>query len=141
MVRVEGDAVVFGLNSAPTRDRAEQSRAEVEAMLADHFGRPVPLRLVDDEAGAGASARSSRPQRPSGGFDALAPSAGPQAVATSGAAGGAADGLLPPQDDAFGDDEDTTIDVHALEDADVATSGLDRLVRAFPGAVVEEESR
>ena len=60
VVRVDGDAVVFALNSAPTRDRAEQSRAEVEALLAEHFGRPVPLRLVDDEAGAGASARSPR---------------------------------------------------------------------------------
>ena len=136
--RVDGDAVVFALNSAPTRDRAEQSRAEVEALLAEHFGRPVPLRLVDDEAGAGASARSPRAQRPSGGFDALAPSARPEAVATSGAVGGAADGQSSPHDD--DDDEDTTIDVHALEDADVATSGLDRLVQAFPGAVVEEES-
>ena len=43
-------AAVYGLPNAIHRDRCEERRPEVEAALARHFGRPVPLRLVVDEA-------------------------------------------------------------------------------------------
>ncbi len=51
-VAVEDGAAVLALDNAPTRDRADQYRGEVEALLAAHFGTPVPLRLVtEQEAG------------------------------------------------------------------------------------------
>jgi DNA polymerase-3 subunit gamma/tau len=45
---VEGGAAVYALPNAMHRDRCEEVRPEVEAVLAAHFGRPVPLRLVVD---------------------------------------------------------------------------------------------
>jgi DNA polymerase-3 subunit gamma/tau len=47
-VSVEGDAALFALPNAMHRDRCEEVRADVEAALAAHFGKPVPLRLVVD---------------------------------------------------------------------------------------------
>jgi len=43
---------VLALPTAPHRQKCEERRKEVEAALATHFGRPVPLRLVveGDEA-------------------------------------------------------------------------------------------
>src|SRR5690606_23664514 len=38
----------FALPNAIHRDRCDELRPEVEAALAAHFGRPVPLRLVVD---------------------------------------------------------------------------------------------
>jgi len=34
------------------------------------------------------------------------------------------------------DDESSIIDVHDLEDADVAATGVEKLTKAFPGAVL-----
>jgi DNA polymerase-3 subunit gamma/tau len=45
----DGD-VVFALPNAIHRDRCEEVRAEVETALANHFGLPVRLRLVVDDA-------------------------------------------------------------------------------------------
>ena len=43
---------VFALPTAPHRAKCEERRHEVEAVLAAHFGRPVPLQLVvDGESG------------------------------------------------------------------------------------------
>jgi hypothetical protein len=50
--RVVGEAdgrMAFAVANDPHRNRAEPYRAEVEAVLAAHFGRPVPLTLVLDE--------------------------------------------------------------------------------------------
>jgi DNA polymerase-3 subunit gamma/tau len=41
--------MAFAVANDPHRKRAEPYRAEVEATLAAHFGRPVPLTLVLDE--------------------------------------------------------------------------------------------
>lgn len=58
-VSVAGDHAVFAVENAPTRDRAERYRAEVESLLSQEFAVAVPLRLViegdespasDDEA-------------------------------------------------------------------------------------------
>jgi len=48
-VSADVDAAVFALPNAVHRDRCEERRADVEAALAAHFGRPVPLRLVVEE--------------------------------------------------------------------------------------------
>jgi DNA polymerase III subunit gamma/tau len=55
-VASEGDRATFALPNAIHRDRCEEVRADVEAALAAHFGRPVPLRLItEDPPGAGGS--------------------------------------------------------------------------------------
>ena len=106
-VSVDDGAAVFALANAPTRDRAERVRVEVEAALAAQFGRPVPLRLVDESAVGSSSAR---------------PSVTPAA----------------PVEDAV--PEESAIDPGELVDAtDVVTSGVEKLARAFPGAVVIDE--
>ena len=95
---------VFAFGNAPTRERAERVRPEVEAALAGHFGRPIPLRLVDDESG---------PSQPK---------VDPVVVA--------------PEEH----EPEESIDLAELSDADdVATTGVDKLVQAFPGAVVIDE--
>ncbi len=45
---VEGEQAVFALPNEVHRQKCAQKQAEVEAALAAHFGRPVPLRLVVD---------------------------------------------------------------------------------------------
>jgi DNA polymerase-3 subunit gamma/tau len=58
-VAVEDGAAVFGLPNAVHRDRCEECRTDVEAALAAHFGRPVPLRLVVDTGPVAPPADSS----------------------------------------------------------------------------------
>jgi hypothetical protein len=45
-VGVDGVAATFALPNSVHRDRCEECRDEVEAALAKHFGRSVPLRLI-----------------------------------------------------------------------------------------------
>ncbi|MDQ1439677.1 MAG: polymerase subunit gamma/tau, partial [Acidimicrobiaceae bacterium] len=45
-VATDAGTAVFALPNAMHRDRCEEVRPEVESVLAAHFGRPVPLRLV-----------------------------------------------------------------------------------------------
>jgi hypothetical protein len=59
-VAVDNAAAIFAVPDRGLLARAEPNRAEVEAALAAHFGRPVPLRLVLDEPGVPA-ARSEPP--------------------------------------------------------------------------------
>jgi DNA polymerase-3 subunit gamma/tau len=51
-IDVEDHQAVFALPNRTTRDRCDEQRAEVEAALSAHFGRPVGLRLVVDEGAA-----------------------------------------------------------------------------------------
>ncbi len=51
-VAVEADAAVFGLPNAIHATKCEEVRGDVEAALAAHFGRPVPIRIVVDAGGA-----------------------------------------------------------------------------------------
>ncbi len=61
----DGQAV-FALPNAPHAERCEACRAEVEKALADHFGRPIPLRLaVDDDVAAPAVPSSGPAAAPS----------------------------------------------------------------------------
>jgi DNA polymerase-3 subunit gamma/tau len=45
-VAVDGSAATFALPNSVHRDRCEECRPEVEHALAQHFGVPVPLRLI-----------------------------------------------------------------------------------------------
>ncbi|MGI9023586.1 MAG: hypothetical protein ACR2HV_10230, partial [Acidimicrobiales bacterium] len=47
-VSAEGGVAEFALPNAVHRDRCEEVRAEAEAALSAHFGRPVPVRLTVD---------------------------------------------------------------------------------------------
>jgi DNA polymerase-3 subunit gamma/tau len=49
-VESEGGRATFALPNAIHRDRCEEVRVDVEQALAAHFGRPVPLRLVTEDA-------------------------------------------------------------------------------------------
>jgi DNA polymerase-3 subunit gamma/tau len=159
-VEVRDDAAVFALANAATRDRAERVRADVEAALAQQFGRPVPLVLVDetDPAGTGAGAPAARRARPA----APPPPPTPAAPASAPAAPGSATASStqrtrpsrpaprperaapPPPVDAAPvvRDLDEAVDVTELVDAtDIAATGADRIAQAFPGAVVLEEEQ
>jgi DNA polymerase III subunit gamma/tau len=95
-------AMVLVVPKGPPADQLEKRRPEVEAALAVHFGRAVPLQLVVAAD--------------------LAPP--PTEVA---------DRAAPAEPD------DEVIDVHALDDAPSAGTGVDRLAEAFPGAELVEE--
>lgn len=55
-VGVEDGAALFALPNKATVDNCEPRRAEVEAALAAHFGTPVRIRLLVDQAGPAATA-------------------------------------------------------------------------------------
>lgn len=94
------DAVaVLTVPKGPPLDQLEKRRPEVEAALAAHFGRPVPIRLVVDSDASPASASAAAPTEA----------------------------------------DDDVIDMHELEDAPAAGSGVERLAEAFPGAELVEE--
>jgi DNA polymerase-3 subunit gamma/tau len=109
-VRVDDDAAVFGLPNRVHASRCEECRADVEAALAGHFGRPVPIRIVVDG-------------------DVPDPSSPPHLTVAP-----------PPAADGGGSsahDEGAGIDLDDLTDApEAATSGLDRITAAFPGAEI-----
>jgi hypothetical protein len=50
-LRVEDGAAVFAVPDRHMLTRCEESRADAESALAAAFGRPVPLRLVEDPGG------------------------------------------------------------------------------------------
>ena len=51
VVAVADGTVVFALGERTDPRPRREDQAEVEAALAAHFGRPVPLRLIDGVAG------------------------------------------------------------------------------------------
>jgi DNA polymerase III subunit gamma/tau len=64
-VEVDKSTAVYAVPDKGLLDRAEPNRGEVEAALAAHFGRPVPLRLVlDAAADPGAAPPRPATQRP-----------------------------------------------------------------------------
>ena len=125
-VAVTERGAVLALENGPTRDRAEKSRPDAEAALSAHFGRAVPLIVIDkaDSESYGGSAPPT-PKRSS---------SGPATVRRPGSSETPADD----QDDAESEDP-MTIDINELENAnDVAETGIERLTRAFPGATLVE---
>ncbi len=120
---VDDAGAVFGLPNQAHRDKCDERRGDVEAALADHFGQPIPLRLVVDDGSGGAEPAPS----PGAGTEA-APDARTEA---------------PPAPEVV-EDEAASIDPAELVDAPSTASGggLDKLTEAFPGAeLVEEEER
>jgi DNA polymerase-3 subunit gamma/tau len=106
----EEGVAVYGVESKPHADRCEQVRAEVEAALSTHFSTTVPVRITVDNGGEQppAATPSTPPTDP-----VVAPAPAPA--------------------------EEEVIDPSELTDAsDAATSGLDLLTEAFPGAEVVE---
>ena len=73
-VSVEGEQAKFGLPNETHRKRCEEVRADVEAVLSEHFGRRVSLVLVVDDSTGGQAAPTGRsgPEAP----DPFAPSSG-----------------------------------------------------------------
>jgi DNA polymerase-3 subunit gamma/tau len=118
---VADGTAVFALDNAPTVERAEKYRSTVEDLLAEKVGAPVPIRLVT-EADADAYAGGTTP--------ASSPAEDARRTRGSEVAESPADGA---------DEEDELVArVDELEDADVATRGVDKLTEAFPGAELIE---
>ena len=106
-VEVGDRGAVFAVPNAAHAAKCEEFRIDVERVLAEHFGRPVPLVLTVD-----ATAPVPEPRTPE-----------PKAVTPR---------TVTPK---VIEEPDEVIDVHELEDAppDNRTS-LDQLADAFPGA-------
>ena len=126
----DGTRAEFGLPNEIHRNRCEEMRPEVEAALADQFGRPVPLVLVVDGAPQPAGAGPS-----DDGPDVRPPATAPAPAVPSPADPGAgrpsaAARPVEPADD----DEDLSVFDDDLEVADIDNSAEARLLQAFPGA-------
>ncbi|HEY8524406.1 MAG TPA: DNA polymerase III subunit gamma/tau [Acidimicrobiales bacterium] len=106
----DGDTIRFAVPNEWHQKVCEDTRRDVEAALAAHFGRRVPVAVViqGDTAAAGAPGRSAAAPAP--------PDPGPEP------------------------DVEEHIDPSELRDADdVTTGGVDLLLREFGGELVEEE--
>ncbi len=109
-MKVTDTTAVYELGMGVPLRHAERFRADIESALSGQLGRPIALELVP--SGAATDAASGVP-RISGGAVDLAEAEAEEAL---------------------------TIDITQLEDAnDVAETGIDRLAKAFPGAVVLDE--
>jgi len=117
-VGADGARAEFGLPNEIHRNRCEEMRPEVEAALADQFGRPVPLVLVVD----------GPPTAPSAGPDPASDRAG------DGAAFPAAPTATPPVGPGDVEDDLAVFDDADLEVAEIDNSAEARLLQAFPGA-------
>ncbi len=114
-IGVEDGVALFALPSRVHRDRCQAKAGEVERSLAEHFGRPLPLRLVVDEA---------RTRTETGGPPPADPYQ-PDQVADRYAA----------DVEEYGE----VGDVAALVDApSVSTTGMELLQQTFPGAEIIE---
>lgn len=106
----------FALDNVPDRvlPRAQAALADVEAALSARVGQPVSVHLTNGGEGSSSAPSSSG-----------TPASTPVVAA-----------------DTDDQDERDHIDVSDLEDAtDVSTSGVDKLVQAFPGAeLIEQET-
>ncbi len=111
-VALDGDDASFGLPNAHVIDRCEEVQSDVEAALTAKFNRPIRISLVVD----GDSTTTSAP-----------PSSAPTARPTK--------ATPEPADEAV----EEVGDISELENApDVASTGIERLTQAFPGAEVIE---
>lgn len=120
---------VFALPNPIHRDRCEDLRPEVESALADHFGWPVPLRLVaDGDPGVPVGGTPAPPATESERGSAPRPEPDKPASAPGGDATEERDEL------------DHIGDVDELDDADVASPGsVERITELFPGAEVVDD--
>jgi DNA polymerase-3 subunit gamma/tau len=116
-VGADGTRAEFGLPNEIHRNRCEEMRPEVEAALADQFGRPIPLVLVvDGSPGTPAPGPGAPGDRDD---DAPAPATAPSSAPV----------------EADGSDGDLSdFDADDLEVAEIDNSAEARLLQAFPGA-------
>ncbi|HKY66145.1 MAG TPA: hypothetical protein VJM49_07230, partial [Acidimicrobiales bacterium] len=136
-VDAEGDELRFSVPNEWHKKACDDARSQVETALAAHFGRPLVVGIVvggDDTAAAGpagvgsfgADPPAGGPPTRAGGIPAVAPT--PGATATPGQASASS-----------ADDE--AIDLSELRDADdVATHGVDLVLREFGGELLEEDT-
>jgi DNA polymerase-3 subunit gamma/tau len=121
-VSVDGGVARFGLPNSVHVTKCEEMRADVEAVLSEHFGASVVLELVVDDSSAGAPAAPSRPAR-------AAKRPAPAAAASQ-----------EPASEVAEDDVDEIGDVAELDDAPADNrTTIDRVVDAFPGAELFQE--
>jgi DNA polymerase-3 subunit gamma/tau len=120
-VGVDDGRARFGLPNEIHRNRCEAMRGEVEAALADQFGRPIPLDLVVDGAAA--------PPAPAGADDSDGDDRDPPPSAAR-----APNRSPAPAPVAHVEDDLADFDTDALEVADIDNSAESRLLQAFPGA-------
>jgi len=144
-VAVKDERALFGLPNEIHRLRCEEVRPEIESVLSERFGRPVPLELVlDADLGAGSAGASSLV----GDVDPVEPAEpGLPADPAPSAAEVARSLITPPPpthppstvmgavDEPDDVDEFSAFDEDQLgEVADVDNSARARLLQAFPGA-------
>jgi DNA polymerase-3 subunit gamma/tau len=113
-VAADADGALFALPNEIHRTRCTAMRHEVEAALADQFGRPIPLVLVVDGASTPWPVAERNPSDGSTGS--------PESTVAAGAA----------HDDEVEDLAD--FDADNLEVVEVDNSAEARLLQAFPGA-------
>lgn len=113
-VAVDGSSAVFELGRGVPQRHADRFRAAVQTALSEHLGVPLELEFV-----------------PSGESPTPTPTTSGPAVGAPGAEAA---------EQTADSDEVLEIDISELEDADVAETSVDRITRAFPGAVVIDPS-
>ncbi len=118
IVAVDGTVVQFGAPNPIHRDRCAEVKGDVEGALSAHFGHPVTVEVVIDDA----SAPPPDPAKPD------RPTSAPRGAGGSSSA--PADGPPVAEEDEIGPIEE-------LADAsDQAVKGVDRITKAFPGSTV-----
>lgn len=96
-VSVEGDKAQFGLPNETHRMRCEEVRADVEAVLSEHFGRRVGLVLIVDDGPDGQEGTAGRtgaagPEAFTGAVASDGPRVGPSGASGASGAGGSESG-------------------------------------------------
>ncbi|MEO9223533.1 MAG: hypothetical protein ABI276_00925 [Acidimicrobiales bacterium] len=120
VLETEAHHAVFALPNEPHRAKCAEKQADVEAALATHFGRPVPLRLVVD------------PGMP-------VPDAPATPVGSSGQERLGSQSSQPNPSTNAPEEDDLDIDVSDLTDAPAdSRTPLDRVQEIFPGASLVE---
>ena len=136
----EGDELRFAVPNEWHKRACDEARTQVEKALAEHFGRALAVGIVvgDDGGGGGppglggfgADPAGARPDPMAGGAAADRPTPSP-----GGGNGGAGAATI------AGADDDEAIDPSELRDAgDVATHGVDLVLREFGGELLEEDT-
>lgn len=111
---VDATTAVYELGMGVRLDFAERFRSEIETLLRDQLGSPITLQMV--ASGDAPGARTVAPRIAGGAVDLDEAAAEAEA------------------------EEVATIDISELEDADdVAETSVERLTKAFPGAVLVDE--
>jgi len=126
-VGADGQEAVYGLPNETHRARCEDMRTEVEVALAEHFGRPIPLRLVVEPTGEAGSSPVDPGAQPS-----PTGSGGGRSRRGTDAAAEATGGEAARRDV---DEDIAAFDESELgEVADVGNLAQARVLQAFPGA-------